>query len=93
MEKVLQGEWTKDEPEFPQVLAGHRHAHIAGATTSSGNTQIESMGCSDSSWQTRAHPCLRIAVERVLRHCHGDRHQAAQAIGVDVETLNAWLLH
>lgn len=93
MEKILQVEWTKDEPEFPQVLAGHRHADTDGAARPLGGHPPGTMGCTDLSWQQRAHPCLRIAVERVLRHCQGDRHQAAQAIGVDVETLNAWLLH
>lgn len=46
---------------------------------------------SERTWRSSTHPCLRMAVERVLRNCHGNRQQAAQAIGVDVDTLNRWL--
>lgn len=92
MAEGLQVEWTNDESELPQMLARRGHTRVDGITGATSDKRTGSMASSETSWQARAHPCLRVAVERVLRHCHGDRHQAAQAIGVDVETLNAWLL-
>lgn len=93
MAEGLQVEWTNDESELPQMLARHGHTRVDGITGTTRDKPSGSMEYSETSWPARAHPCLRVAVERVLRHCHGDRHQAAQAIGVDVETLNAWLMH